>query len=47
VPKDEMLRVEIIWLHHNVLVAGYKVKWKTTELVARSNERCGKICGRV
>ena len=23
VPKDGELRVEIIWLHHNVLVAGH------------------------
>ena len=24
VPKDEKLRVEIIWLHHNMLIAGYR-----------------------
>jgi len=29
--KDEILRVEIIWLHHNILVAGHKRKWKTME----------------
>ena len=23
VPKDEKLRVEIIWLHHNMLIAGH------------------------
>jgi len=34
--KDEALRVEIIWLHHNVLVAGHEGKWKTTELVMRN-----------
>ena len=28
--KDEELRVEIIWLHHNVLVAGHGEKWKIT-----------------
>ena len=33
--KDEVLRVEIIWLHHNILVAGYREKWKMTELVTR------------
>ena len=24
--KDKKLRVEIIWLHHNILVAGHKGK---------------------
>jgi len=24
VPKDKELRVEIIWLHHNVLAAGHR-----------------------
>jgi len=24
VPKDEKLRVEIIWLHYDMLVAGYE-----------------------
>ena len=33
VPKDEKLRGEIIWLHHDVLVAGHGGRWKTTELV--------------
>ena len=36
VPKDEILRVEIIQLHHDILVAGHKGKWKTTELVTRN-----------
>jgi len=36
VPKDEELRIEIIWLHHNVLAAGHKGRWKTTELVMRN-----------
>jgi len=34
--KDEKLRVEIIWLHHNVLITGHREKWKTTELVTRN-----------
>jgi len=36
VPKDEKLRVEIIQLHYNVLVAGYREKWKTMKLVMRN-----------
>jgi len=36
IPKDKNLRVEIIWLHHNVLVAEYEGKWETTELVTRN-----------
>jgi len=43
VPKNKKLRVEIIWLHHDTLVAGHGKKWKTMELVARSDERCWKI----
>jgi len=35
VPKDEALRVEIIWLHHDILVVEYGEKWKTIELVTR------------
>ena len=31
--KDEKLRMEIIQLHYNVLIAGHREKWKTTELV--------------
>jgi len=34
--KDEKLRVEIIWLHHNVLITGHRGKWKTMELVTRN-----------
>jgi len=37
------LRGEIIRLHHNTLVEGYRGKWKTTELVTRNNKRGGKI----
>ena len=36
VPKDEELRVEVIWLHHDVLAAGHGEKWKTVELVTRN-----------
>jgi len=34
-PKDEELRVEIIQLYHDMLVAGHRGRWKTTELVTR------------
>jgi len=34
--KDKELRVEIIWLHHDILVAGHGERWKTTELVTRN-----------
>ena len=34
--KDEKLRVEIIWLHHNTLIAGYRGQWKTVELITRN-----------
>jgi len=36
VPKDEELRVEIIWLHHNVPAAGHRGRWKMVELVTRN-----------
>jgi len=36
VPKDEKLRVEIIWLYHNTLIAGHGGQWKTVELVTRN-----------
>ena len=36
ISKDKNLRVEIIWLYHDVLVAEHKGKWKTTELVTRN-----------
>ena len=36
VPKDEELRTEIIWLHHDIPVAGHRGKWKTAELVTRN-----------
>jgi len=36
VPKDEKLRVEIIWLHHDTLIAGHRGQWKMVELVTRN-----------
>ena len=36
VPKDRELRAEIIWLHHDVPVAGHGGQWKTVELVTRN-----------
>ena len=36
VPKDKELRIEIIWLHHDILIVGYKERWKTIELVTRN-----------
>ena len=36
VPKNKKLRGEIIQLHHDVLVAGHRGKWKITELVIRN-----------
>ena len=36
VPKDEELRAEVIWLHHDVLTAGHRGRWKTVELVTRN-----------
>ena len=36
VPKDEKLRVEVIWLHHDTPVGGHGRQWKTTELITRN-----------
>ena len=36
VPKDEELRAEVIWLHHDILATGHGGKWKTVELVMRN-----------
>ena len=36
VPKNEKLRVEIIQLHHDTLIAGHGRQWKTVELVTRN-----------
>jgi len=35
VPEGE-LRREIIWLHHDTPIGGYRGRWKTTELVTRN-----------
>jgi len=35
IPKNEKLRIEIIQLHHNTLVARHRRRWKITELVTR------------
>ena len=34
--KDEVLRVEIIQLHHDVPVAGHGENWKIIELIMRN-----------
>ena len=36
VPKDEKLRTEIIWLHHDIPIAGHGEQWKMIELVTRN-----------
>jgi len=36
VPKDKVLRVEIIRLYHNILVREYGGHWKTIELDTRN-----------
>jgi len=33
VPKNNKLRAEIIWLHHNTPVGGHRGQWKIVELV--------------
>ena len=42
VPEGD-LRREIIQLHHDTPVGGHGGRWKTAELIARSNEGGGKI----
>jgi len=34
--KNEVLKVEIIWLYYDILAAGYKEQWKMIELVMRN-----------
>jgi len=36
VPKNEELRAEVIWLHHDVPMAGHGRRWKMVELVTRN-----------
>ena len=35
-PKDEVLRMEIIQLYHDILVARYRRRWKIIELVTKN-----------
>ena len=34
--RNEKLRLEIIWLHHNILIVGYERQQKMVELVTRN-----------
>jgi len=34
--KDEKLRVEIIWLHHNALIMGHGGQWKMVKLITKN-----------
>ena len=34
--KNEVLKVEIIWLYYNILAARYRGQWKMIELVMRN-----------
>ena len=36
VSKDKELRVEVIHIHHDVLAAEHRRRWKTVELVTRN-----------
>ena len=36
VPRDEELRAEVIWLHHDVLAVEHGGRWKIVELVTRN-----------
>ena len=36
VPNDKKLRVEIIWLYHDMPIARHGGQWKTVELVTRN-----------
>ena len=36
IPRDEELRVEIIWLYYDTTVAGHGGRWKMIELVIRN-----------
>ena len=40
-PKDRALRIEIIQLYYNILVVGYREKWKIIELVTRNSQQLG------
>ena len=34
--KNKKLRIEIIWLHHDIPVEGHRGQWKTVKLVTRN-----------
>jgi len=34
--RDEKLRLEIIWLYHDIPIAGHGEQWKMVELVTRN-----------
>jgi len=36
VSKNKELRAEIIWLYHDIPVAGHRGRWKMTKLVTRN-----------
>jgi len=36
VPKNKELRVEVIWLHHDVPATRHRGQWKMMELVTRN-----------
>ena len=36
IPRDKRLRVEVIQLHHDMLVREHRGQWKTIELVTRN-----------
>jgi len=36
IPKDNILRAEIIRLHYNTPVGGYRGQWKIVELVTQN-----------
>jgi len=44
IPEGE-LRGEMIQLHHDTPVGGHGGRWKTAELVARSNKGDGEVYG--
>ena len=35
----KVLRLEIIWLHHNMPIVGHRRQWKTVELVTRNYQQ--------
>ena len=45
--KNKELRTEIIWLHHDVPMAGHRGKWKMVELVARNDKESRVVCRRI